>query len=454
MCAHNIAIIMAYLLANPDKLCHYNGMNCEIEIFLDGAWHLAATFQLKDADELQKGYKGCGFFEYDLSYALKHLKATAIEAVSCLYPVNFEIHTTSAWPSFLLDILPSGANRKYFLNELGIPNNPNADWPLLLKGGGNPPGNIRIAEAAPIPMNEKIHEGFDFEDVVSRAEYFIEYAKQNNAPVAGSSGAQGDAPKFLLTQDNQGKFHADGALPDHLAHKHWLVKFPRGKNQSDRDILRNENAYYHVARSVGLHVGQKVIFESNALFMPRFDRDVTKTGVIRYGLESLSSLAGISDFGLSITMEKLCAVLGQHSSNPMVDIKEFVFRDILNVALGNTDNHGRNSAILKYPNGTIRLSPLYDFAPMFLDDQGIPRVCRWTGAESFGMPEWGKVAELLKDLIIDAIQLRSEIADFAETINKLPEVMAGCGVDHWLIDKLEYRINDVRRSLKIARPQA
>ena len=88
MCAHNIAIIMAYLLANPDKLCHYNGMNCEIEIFLDGAWHLAATFQLKDADELQKGYKGCGFFEYDLSYALKHLKATSIEAVSCLYPVG------------------------------------------------------------------------------------------------------------------------------------------------------------------------------------------------------------------------------------------------------------------------------------------------------------------------------------------------------------------------------
>ncbi len=429
-------------------------MKSEIEIFLDGAWHSAATFQLKDADEFQKGYKGCGFFEYDLSYVLKHLKATAIEAVSCLYPVNFEIHTTSAWPSFLLDILPSGANRKYFLNELGIPNNPSADWPLLLKGGGNPPGNIRIAQAAPIPMNEKIHEGFDFYDVTSRAEFFIEYAKQNNAPVAGLSGAQGDAPKFLLTQDKHGKFHADGALPDHLAHKHWLVKFPRGKNESDRDILRNENAYYHVARSVGLHVGKKMIFESNALFMQRFDRVVTKRGVIRYGLESLSSLAGLSDFGLSISMEKLCTVLGRHSSKPMDDIKEFIFRDILNIAMGNTDNHGRNSAVLKYPDGTIRLSPLYDFAPMFLDDQGIPRICRWTGAESGGMPEWGKVAELLKHLIIDVTQLRSDLSDFAETVNQLPVLMAGCGVDHWLIDRLGYRIDDVRRSLKAARPRA
>jgi serine/threonine-protein kinase HipA len=427
-------------------------MKCEIEIFLNGAWHSAATFQLKDSDERQIGYKGGGFFEYDLSYAYKHLNATAIEAVSSLYPVNFEIHTTSAWPSFLLDILPSGANRKYFLNELGIPNNPNADWPLLLKGGGNPPGNIRIAQAAPVPAHEKIHEGFDFEDVFSKAEYFIEYAKQNNAPVAGSSGAQGDAPKFLLTQDKHGKFHADGALPDHLADKHWLVKFPRGKNQSDRDILCNENAYYKVARAVGLHVCPKMTFEPNALFMPRFDRKVTRRGVLRYGLESLSSLAGISDFGVTVAMEKLCAVLNQYSSAPTADIKEFIFRDILNVALGNTDNHGRNSAVLKYPNGAIRLSPLYDFAPMFLDDQGIPRVCRWTGAESWGIPEWGKVAELLKDVITDTAQLRSELSDFAEIINKLPEIMVNCGVDHWLVDRLRSRIDDVKRSLKAARP--
>jgi len=427
-------------------------MKCEIEIFLDSAWHSAATFQLKDTDERQKGYKGSGFFEYDLSYAYKHLNATAIDAVSGLYPVNFEIHTTTAWPSFLLDILPSGANRKYFLNELGIPNNPNADWPLLLKGGGNPPGNIRIAQAAPVPAHEKIHKGFDFEDVVSRAEYFIEYAKQNNAPVEGSSGAQGEAPKFLLTQDKHGKFHADGALPDHLAHKHWLVKFPRGKNQSDRDILRNENAYYKVARSAGLHVSPEITFASNALFIPRFDRKVTRQRVVRYGLESLSSLAGISDFGVTVAMEKLCAVLSRYSSAHTLDIKEFIFRDILNVALGNTDNHGRNSAVLKYLNGTIRLSPLYDFAPMFLDDQGIPRVCRWTGAESWGIPEWGKIAELLKDVITDTAQLRSELSDFAEIINKLPEIMVNCGVDHWLIDKLEDRIDNVKRSLKAARP--
>jgi serine/threonine-protein kinase HipA len=111
-----------------------------------------------------------------------------------------------------------------------------------------------------------------------------------------------------------------------------------------------------------------------------------------------------------------------------------------------------HSAVLKYPNGAIRLSPLYDFAPMFLDDQGIPRVCRWTKAESWGIPEWGEVAELLKDVITDTAQLRSELSDFAETINKLPEIMVDCGVDLWLVDRLKSRIDDVKRSLKAARP--
>ncbi|MCP4104743.1 MAG: HipA domain-containing protein [Desulfobacteraceae bacterium] len=254
-------------------------MKCGIEIFLKGMWQSAASFELRNPDEIRNGYKGAGFFEYDFDYALAHLNSGAIDAVSCLYPVNFEIHRTSCWPSFLMDIVPTGANRRYFLNELGIPNNPEADWPLLMKGGGNPPGNIRIAQAAPAPLKGAAHEGFHYSEIISRAEHFIEYAKEKNAPVAGSSDVQGDAPKFLLTQYRHGRFHADGTLADHLARKHWLVKFPKAKNQSDRDILRNEGAYFFVAKSVGLHVGQDVLFDTDALFVPRFDRKPAGKGV-------------------------------------------------------------------------------------------------------------------------------------------------------------------------------
>jgi len=426
-------------------------MKCDIEIFLDGAWQRAASFELKSSGEISRGYKGAGVFEYDLDYALAHLNSRGIDAVSCLYPVSFDNRHVSCWPSFLLDMLPAGANRRHFLNELGIANNPLADWPLLMKGGGNPPGNIRIAQAAPTP-NGTAHEGFHYDEVIGRAEHFIEYAKRKNAPVAGSSGVQGDAPKFLLTQDMHGMFHADGALADHLARKHWLVKFPRGKHPSDRDILRNEGAYFFVARSVGLAVGQEILFDSDVLFVPRFDRKSTGKGVVRLGLESLCSLSGISDFAVSVPMESLCSVIARFSSEPSADIREFVFRDILNVALGNTDNHARNTAMLKHTDGSVRLAPLYDFAPMFLDDQGIARVCRWTGAERMGSPEWGKIAEFMKNFNIEPKRMREDFAAFAETVRRLPDIMAKCEVDQWLIHRLAQRIDGVRMSLEQARP--
>ena len=227
---------------------------------------------------------------------------------------------------------------------------------------------------------------------------------------------------------------------------HWLVKFPRGKRRSDRDILRNEAAYYRVAKNMGMNTGPTIQFDSDALFIPRFDRKATGREVIRLGLESLASLAGASAFGISIPMEKLCFAVVRFSSLPGEDLAEFVLMDILNVAMGNTDNHGRNSAMLKYADGSIRLAPLYDFAPMFLDDQGIARTCRWTDVEKAGMPDWKRVMEMLRDFGFDMGSLKRRFPEFKAKFEKLPETMAECGVDEWLAERLSGRIEDVRRS--------
>ncbi len=422
-------------------------MKCDIEIFIEDGWRHAASFTLQKEEQANRGVGGRGLFEYDLDYSLDRLDAIGIEAVSCLHPVSFEIQRLSSWPSFLLDLLPSGANRKFFLDELGIPDNPRADWPLLMIGAGNPPGNIRIAQAASPSAEEMHHPGFDRKEITARGENFIEYARENKAPVAGSSGVQGDSPKFLVTQDRFGKFHADGVLPDHRASNHWLVKFPRGKRRSDRDILRNEAAYYRVAEKMELNTGPRLQFDSDALFIPRFDRKVAGREVIRLGLESLASLAGVSAFGIPIPMEKLCSAIVRFSSLPGEDLGEFVLRDILNVAMGNTDNHGRNSAMVKYANGSIRLAPLYDFAPMFLDDQGIARTCRWTGVEKAGMPDWKRVMEMLLDFRFDMDSLKRRFPGFKAKFEKLPEIIQECGVDTWLVERLSGRIEDVRGAL-------
>ncbi len=437
------AIEMAYLLSITTIWCYFNGMLCSIDVFVEGRWQTAASFEAWAGRE-GVGYRGGGLFEYDLTFAANYL-GRADAAVSVRFPVDFAHHSMEHWPAFLLDLLPAGAARRDILNRLQLSDGPAADWPLLLQGAGNPVGHLRITEAViePPPM---AHPGFARAEVVQRGDSFIEYAHEQGASVSGSSGAQGDAPKFLLVEDNHGRWHADCALPDARVARHWLVKFPRGKAESDKRVLRNEQPYYAVAKAVGLTVGEPLLYESNTLFIPRFDREVTGGVVLRHGLESLCSAAGIAEFGAHPTLDELLAIIHRYSDAPQEDIIEFLLRDILNVAMGNTDNHPRNSALLKR-NGAVRLSPLYDFAPMILDDQGIARSCRWAKQDAGGRPEWAAiVAELALDGV-DNQEVARRVARFARHIDHLDVTLLAHGVDQELVTQLKGRIETVQSRL-------
>ncbi|WP_258197996.1 HipA domain-containing protein [Pseudomonas capeferrum] len=56
-------------------------------------------------------------------------------------------------------------------------------------------------------------------------------------------------------------------------------------------------------------------------------------------------------------------------------------RDLINKTLGNFDNHGRNTAIIRGQNG-LSLAPIYDLAPMVLDAEGITRTTNGLPASS------------------------------------------------------------------------
>ncbi|MCK5691163.1 type II toxin-antitoxin system HipA family toxin, partial [Myxococcota bacterium] len=350
-----------------------------LEIFVQNQWHRLAEFTPLSKREIPKGFRSKTHFSYDDLWAIKHIEAYDYRAVSCRYPVDFDLYTSPSWPAFMLDILPLGAARRALSENLGIKDNDGADWTLLLEGAHHPPGNLRIWQEDSLTDDES-QRGFTKEQVAERDPAFVEYAFQHRIGVAGTSGAHGESPKFLLTEDASGILFADGVLPDTRARQHWLVKWPKDHRQSDRAVLRNEAAYRDLAKYFGVRVEGKSDYFSDTLFLPRFDRRVVGGRVERFGLESFTSLAGVSDFGVRFSQDRLLEVVAEYSTSPLLDIVEFVLRDILNVAFGNTDNHGRNSAMLKTPDGKIRLSPLYDFAPMILDEDGIPRACRWKDA--------------------------------------------------------------------------
>ncbi|CAK0739767.1 serine/threonine-protein kinase HipA [Gammaproteobacteria bacterium] len=425
-------------------------MQCTIEQFIDGAWRTAATVEA--LTNPTDGHQGGTRLSYTIDYAVNYLEEPRA-AIACAYPVNFEIHVSQTWPPFLLDLLPQGAGRRRALADLELGGRDGArnDWPILLYAAGNPPGALRIGEAV-VAVSEA-HPGFHLREIIERREGFIEYARAHGASVAGSTGAQGDAPKFLLTIDRLGNWHADGALADEHAAGHWLMKLPRGKADSDRRILRNEAPYLEIARWFGLRVGEPLRFQEDTLFVPRFDRMVEGNRVRRFGLESLYSLAGVVGFGQSASHERLVDALACciASDDLQEEITEYLLRDVLNVALRNTDNHGRNTAILKI-DGRARLSPLYDFAPMFLDDEGIARVIRWSGdREHLDLPHWAKIVDRLASLEVNTTALRAVLAEKSESVRELPRVMEQVGIEMMIIEQLRPRIAEVAESLVVCR---
>ncbi|MFK7958366.1 MAG: type II toxin-antitoxin system HipA family toxin [Lysobacterales bacterium] len=429
-----------------------------IEIFLGGSWVPAAT--LKPVD-VGRGYQSASQFEYLLEYATEYAGAATAAAMgtSCRYPVDFDLHRETNWPPFMLDILPSGFGRRLWLEQLELADGPSADWQLLLRGAAFPPGNLRIAEAAaakdldclvPTASGDSVamrdHPGFTRDEVVARGETFIEYAYQLGIYAAGGSDVQGVAPKLLLAEDWGGAWHAEGRLPDHAVKQHWLMKRPRGNSDADLQVLRNEAAYMRVAAELGLRVHANLDWDSNNLFVPRFDRTVRDKQIVRHGMESLCSLAGVAEFGTRISHDTLSDALLRYSTHPQQDLLEYIKRDVTNVVLGNKDNHARNTAVLRYEDGTVMLAPLFDFAPMYLDPEGIARVCRWEGdAEHAGNPEWAAVVKRFPKYQLEfATQLRT----FGDTLQRLPEVMHTCGVDDDIIDHRLLAIDDHAKQLR------
>lgn len=97
--------------------------------------------------------------------------------------------------------------------------------------------------------------------------------------------------------------------------------------------------------------------------------------------ESVASLAGVRGFDVPITMNEMPTTIRNHVSVPLDETIEFLKRDVLNVALRNTDNHAQNTAVQRLTNGRVQLTPVFDFAPMFLDPEIVPRTSRWAAAD-------------------------------------------------------------------------
>lgn len=371
---------------------------CTLQLHAAGAWHDVASVGLLGPEV--EGWKAKTYAGYAVDWAFAHAGATDAHALCAGWPVSLELLQSPHWPVFVIDMLPQGYGRQELLRRIGQAPTAGvaADWKLLLAGAGNPIGNLRVKEAADwLTAQSGPLRGFTDDEVAERGDEFAEYLAAHGLIVAGSSGVQGEWPKILLTRAEDGLFYLDHTLPDARAVEHFIVKFGRGQDQQLASILRHEAPYMDIARHLGLRVHASLVLRKRALFIPRFDRVAQGDIVTRLAQESIATLTGLPGFEAVPSHDQVCEALIRRCTDPQAEVLEYIRRDVANLALMNKDNHARNTAVQRDFAGRIALTPLYDFAPMYLHPDGIARRIRWEGNDD-GQPNWGRVLDRVCEL--------------------------------------------------------
>lgn len=409
-----------------------------LEAHIDGAWREAGLLRLPDP---ARGINGTSRFSYDDTYFFDHAAIDGLDgdvidrrALSVRTPVNLESRSWDSWPPWLLDLMPQGVARQRIAATLGLsPDLPMSELPILRRAAGSPIGNLRIREAW-VEEQQRLAgvtcPPLTDRDIAERSERFLEVVDRFAHLASGSSGVQGEWPKALMTRSlRDGCWYPDPFVPTGEGGEHAIVKLLRSSGAEDALIIASEAPYLEVARTFGLAVAAPLRYGNGVLFMPRFDRSVRDGMVLLHGQESLVSALGVAAFGHLAWHEDYLSVIRAVSDDPVADTLEYVLRDLLNASMGNPDNHGRNSALHKPATGGVRLSPLYDFAPMRLSAAGVGRSTRWRCLDGRGIdPDWGRIADAVAFDGLPADRVRQVLSSKLPLLRDLTRLGRDLGV--------------------------
>ena len=423
-----------------------------LQVCLNQQWQDIAELTFDEYNLIEIAYLG--------DYSFKHYLTDNWYALSINYAVElFGYRIDNGWLPILDDIIPAGAGRRYWLNYLGLAHLSEAEknFHLLNSATIAPIGHLRIKQAVEnLPMGEK--RLFDIDEVVNRHADFLDYANQMGAIAGGATGAGGEAPKLVLRLTDNDKVWidhqqlADGSY--NAQDSYYLVKFPRGaRSEIDCDILRAEYHFYQELASLGfdtIETTQMRLIEGErypSLWLPRFEvSQNTKGKTQRLDMESVCAMLKQQPATRLYHGQTIRALIDIVDKSNMTDeglifdksafVTEWVKRDLLNIVFGNSDNHGRNTAFLR-DEQSIWLSPIYDFAPMKADPEGIARSIIWQNdngqtLESGGRYNFIAICESLLDLIEPSILLE-ELKQTAEKLVDLPNRLQQRGVSEKIL---------------------
>lgn len=403
-----------------------------LQAFLNGDWHDAMRITL----DSQRGLMGLCSFHYLPEYFIEFASDASppAAAVSANLPLDWDVHVERSAPAFLHDLVPSGASRRALLNlsHQVTRQTQSTDAFLLEHFASHSIGHLRVKPSEP---------NLGLPQPKYRREEIIQWGTRWALPesvLAYGLGANGEAPKLLLTEVSDDQFSTDGLVNDAEAKSHWLIKFARNrKTATDRDILRAEYCYYKALHQLGIETvyTDDMRLEEGpepSLWMRRFDRNATAGQVLRRPVESIYSVMGVTTPGTRLdhvsvldSLAELWLAAGLSAQISEL-VAEYVLRDLINLILGNSDNHGRNTSIIRAP--VLRLAPIYDLAPMVMDEEGISRATRWPQTvERGGVVDWQQACAAVSRWACPN-QLFEKLRREAQRLIALPDLLSQIGL--------------------------
>lgn len=431
-----------------------------LQVYVSGFWQDVMSINFAQPE---KGFLSPCEIAYKSAYIRANLEAYQsifAQAVSARLPVDFDTHSLKQAPAFLYDIAPSGAAKRFLLKHIGRdkPQGLSNDLFLLGRSTAAPIGNLRIKESVEV-LDKAAPMGFAPQEVVIRDQRFLEYAYEQGAAIGGATGAGGEAPKLLLTEGRNGLLYPDAVLDDNEATCHWFVKFARNQAlDTDQHILRAEHLYYKALQTLGVDTvatAELALEEATkpSLWMKRFDRLITAQGVERLAVESIYSLAGVAEPGSRMDhlqviqlLAKLWTDAGQKAQVPEL-VADYLRRDLINKILGNSDNHGRNTAVIRTQDA-LRLAPIYDLAPMVMDAEGITRTTKWPATiERAGEVDWREACKALAPLL-KPDQAFERLRQDARMLLALPDLLSGAGLPEVVMNHPAITLKKLEQKMK------
>ena len=297
--------------------------------------------------------------------------------LSMALPITDTPHEGAACQAYFAGLLPEGRERDRIMGLYQIDQDDIGS--LFYHLGTDCAGAVSITPPGTGPAKRPGYFPGDYEEIsATRLTTIVQALHIEGRMPAGTRSTSllsGLQPKIALLH-HEGRFY----LPrpgSRAATTHILKVAP----VESPDLARQEAALLRLARSLNLDAVQSDYLtfpdahdgpDIGAILMRRFDRTFDGRTVQRVHCEDICQALGLmpdEKYGHGAADGfSMFAVgsLARHTARPALFIMAFMRQTLFNLAVGNTENHARNSAIL-YRGPAGDLAPLYDVTAASLD---------------------------------------------------------------------------------------